>query len=154
MAAHEHYVRMLNTVITRGTPEARPIDAHQWMDVVDIQMHLQRAWAALFETFDIVLAPVASMTAFKHTEPTSWAAPDMILDGEKVSYASQLVWAGLATFPGLPATAIPLEMTAAGLPTGLQALGPQFGDQTTLRFAELVQEAGLTLNPATNMPSI
>ncbi|MEE2878259.1 MAG: amidase family protein [Pseudomonadota bacterium] len=154
MAAHEHYVRMLNTVITRGTPEARPIDAHQWMEVVDIQMHLQRAWAALFDTFDIVLAPVASMTAFKHTEPTSWAAPDMVLDGEKVSYASQLVWAGLATFPGLPATAIPLEMTAAGLPTGLQALGPQFGDQTTLRFAELVQEAGLTLNPATNMPSV
>ncbi|MEQ8558840.1 MAG: amidase family protein [Henriciella sp.] len=154
MAVHEHYVRMLNTVITRGTPEARPIDAHKWFELQDIQMHLQRQWASLFEDFDIVLAPVASMSAFPHAESAIWSAPDAILDGQSVSYASQLVWAGLATFPGLPATAIPLGMTGDGLPTGVQALAPQFGDLTGLRFAELAGKAGLCRDPAKPFPSL
>lgn len=152
MAAHEHYVRMLNTVITRGTPEARPIDAHQWMELLDVQMHLQRRWGAVFQAFDIVLAPIASMTAFPHAEQAIWTSPPYMVDGEPVEFASQLVWAGLATFPGLPASAIPLEMTAEGLPTGVQALGAQFADLTTLRFSKLVEQAGLCLDPVANIP--
>ncbi|WP_300376061.1 amidase family protein [Henriciella sp.] len=153
MVAHEHYVRMLNTVITRGTPEAKPIDAHQWMELLNIQMRLQRRWDKLFGEFDTVLAPIASMTAFPHADQAIWSSPPYIIDGEPVEFASQLVWAGLATFPGLPATAIPLEVTKEGLPTGVQALGPQFGDRTTLFFAEQVEKAGLCLDPATNIPA-
>ena len=37
---HPAYVKMLNTVITRGTPGARPIDAHAWMELRDEQMRV------------------------------------------------------------------------------------------------------------------
>ena len=45
---------------------------------------------------------------------------------------NQLVWAGLATMPLLPVTVVPAGRTAAGLPVGVQIMGPHAGDRTTL----------------------
>jgi amidase len=48
-------------------------------------------------------------------------------------------WAGLATSANLPATAMPVGLTRAGLPYGLQVIGPYLEDRTTLGFAELAE---------------
>jgi len=40
-----------------------------------------------------------------------------------VSYELQLVYPGIATLSGQPATAFPVGRTRAGLPIGLQAIG-------------------------------
>ena len=50
------------------------------------------------------------------------------------------VWAGLATMPGLPATAIPAGRPSDGLPVGVQLIGPLFEDRTPLRLAELLEQ--------------
>jgi amidase len=50
-----------------------------------------------------------------------------------------LALAGVATLPGLPATALPIGTSHDGLPIGVQAIGPMFEDRTTIRFAELVE---------------
>ncbi|GGS22197.1 hypothetical protein GCM10010252_71690 [Streptomyces aureoverticillatus] len=44
-------------------------------------------------------------------------------------YLDQLVWAGLATMRGLPATAIPAGRSPEGLPVGVQLFGPMFEDR-------------------------
>jgi len=62
-----------------------------------------------------------------------------------VPYASQLIWAGLATWPGFPSTAVPLAKTKDGLPTGMQVIGNLYDDRTTLAFAEALQREGLAL---------
>ena len=59
----------------------------------------------------------------------------MIIDGEATPYGDQLAWPGLATFPGLPATAAPIGKTAAGLPIGVQVIGPFLEDRTTIAVA-------------------
>jgi amidase len=51
---------------------------------------------------------------------------------------------GLATFPGLPSTAVPLARTSEGLPTGMQVVGNLYEDRTTLAFADLLQAEGLS----------
>ena len=54
-------------------------------------------------------------------------------------YLSQLAWPGIATLPGLPATAIPIGLSPEGLPIGVQIVGPWLEDRTPLKLAELIE---------------
>ena len=59
--------------------------------------------------------------------------------GQDTPYGDQVAWAGLASFVGLPATVAPVSTTRAGLPIGVQIVGPPFGDRTTIAAAGWVQ---------------
>ena len=144
-AIHQTYVKMLNTTLSRGTPGVRPINAHAWMEVVDEQMRVTRAWRELFETYDVVIAPIFSTPAFTYKTDPDWGNRTLSVDGQMQPYGAQLAWAGLATFPGLPATAVPVAKSVQGLPIGLQLIGGPFEDRTTLGLASLLEEAGLTV---------
>ncbi|MCA8903519.1 MAG: amidase, partial [Hyphomonas sp.] len=145
LAAHEAYLRLLNTAILRGMPDARPIDAHAYMDLLDAQLHYQQKWERIFGDFDVILAPTFSTAAFPHTDEPDWGKRTLRVNGQDVPYASQLIWAGLATWPGFPSTAVPLAKTKDGLPTGMQVIGNLYDDRTTLAFAEALQREGLAL---------
>ena len=58
---------------------------------------------------------------------------------EEYPYFDQLVWPEIATTPGLPATAIPIDRSETGLPIGVQIVGPYLEDRTTIAFAELME---------------
>jgi len=74
---------------------------------------------------------------------TADIAHTLEVNGRAVSYELQLVYPGIATLSGQPATAFPVGRTRAGLPIGLQAIGPYLEDRTPLRFAALIgQECG------------
>jgi amidase len=45
-----------------------------------------------------------------------------------------------ASLHGLPAVVAPIGRTAAGLPVGLQIIGPLYEDDTALTFADLLAE--------------
>ena len=47
----------------------------------------------------------------------------------------------MANIAGAPATTMPITTNAAGLPIGIQAMGPPGGDRTTVEFAALLTEA-------------
>ena len=57
----------------------------------------------------------------------------------KYPYPDQLAWPGIATLPGLPATAIPIGLSPEGLPVGVQIVGPWLEDRTPLKLAELIE---------------
>ena len=61
------------------------------------------------------------------------------MNGAAVAYGLQLVYPGLATLSGQPATAFPLGLTRAGLPIGLQAIGPYLEDRPPIHFATLLE---------------
>ena len=52
----------------------------------------------------------------------------------------QLFWAGYSGVTNLPATAAPIGQTADGLPIGVQIVGPQYGDYSTIAFAKLLEK--------------
>jgi amidase len=61
------------------------------------------------------------------------------IDGRRIRYGLQAVWAGPAALSGLPATAMPIGLGGSGLPVGVQIIGPYLEDRTTLAFAELAE---------------
>jgi amidase len=52
-----------------------------------------------------------------------------------------LNWISMATACGLPATAFPAGLTPAGLPVGVQIIGPRGGDGRTLDVALAIEDA-------------
>ncbi|HJQ58489.1 MAG TPA: amidase family protein, partial [Vineibacter sp.] len=142
-AAHSSYMTMLNAIVSRGTPGAEPINAHAWMAVNDEQMRLARQWRAVFSDVDVVLAPTFGVPAFAHEDNPDWGARSLRVDGAPTPYGAQLAWPGVATYPGLPATAIPIGKNKDGLPIGVQVIGGMFEDRTALAFASLLQREGL-----------
>jgi amidase len=136
--AHRDYIVMLNTIMSQGQPDARPVDAHTYLALTDERFRLRQQWARLFQDFDVVLAPAFGRTAFPHEDNPDWSQRRLTIDNEATPYGAQLAWPGLATYPGLPATAIPLGMSRDGLPIGAQLIGPWLEDRTPLRLAGLL----------------
>ena len=139
-AAQETYVGMLGAIMGRGRPGAEPaIDTFGYMNGLDAIERNRAAWAELFESFDVVLAPPFGTAAFPHTDEPEWGKRTHVINGQPTPYGAQIAWPGIATFPGLPATCAPIGKTKTGLPVGVQIIGPSFEDRTTIAFAGLVE---------------
>jgi amidase len=120
-----------------------------WLIADNARAYLREQWRILFSQFDVVVCPVAPVPAFPHDHsPDQWRR-QIVIDGSSYDYADQLVWAGIATAPGLPATVAPISRSGEGIPIGMQIIGPMFEDLTPIRFAELVEQefGGFTAPP-------
>ena len=100
---------------------------------------LRAQWRALFEHFDAVICPVMPTPAYPHDHSADQETRRIDIDGKDYVYPDQLAWPGIATLPGLPATAIPIGLSPEGLPVGVQILGPWLEDRTPLKLAELIE---------------
>ncbi len=92
---------------------------------------MRKAAARLFQGCDLVLSPTAPVAAF----PAEWASP--INDPERPfeHIAFTLPW----NMSENPAATINCGFTKAGLPIGLQIVGPRFADVTVLQVAKLYE---------------
>jgi len=77
--------------------------------------------------------------AFPHDHNPDQRTRRIDIDGKLYPYLDQILWPGVATVAGLPASAVPIGLSGAGLPIGVQIIGPYFEDRTPLRFAELIE---------------
>jgi len=100
---------------------------------------LRAQWRELFRSFDAVICPIMPTPAYPHDHSPDQEARRIRIDGTEHVYADQLAWPGIATLPGLPATAIPLGLSGEGLPVGVQIVGPWLEDRTPLKLAELIE---------------
>jgi len=100
---------------------------------------LRAQWRELFKTFDAVICPIMPTPAYPHDHSPQQEARRIKIDGKDYAYPDQLAWPGIATLPGLPATAIPLGLSPEGLPVGIQIVGPWLEDRTPLKLAELIE---------------
>ena len=77
---------------------------------------------------------------------TSWPA-SVQGEGVRVDGKGMGFWMGQISLVLLPSTVCPIAMDTTKerpLPIGVQIVGRGYGDRTTLRFAELLEEAGLS----------
>lgn len=116
----------------RGTTQRH----RDWLRCNEARMHLRAAWAAFFRDFDVLLCPVAPTAAFAHDHSEPLSARTVTINGEPRPYVEQLAWAGVIGAAYLPSTSAPVGRTAAGLPVGVQIVGPYLEDRTTIAFAE------------------
>ena len=95
---------------------------------------------AFFRDFDVLLAPVTITPAFPHiSDQVPLLKRTLQVNGTVVPYLYLPIYAGVAAYSGLPATAFPWGRTRRGLPIGLQAIGPYLEDRTTITFASLLE---------------
>ncbi len=172
---HDVYLRLLMAVMGAGLPDAvrdglrtvadeadpddlservrqaryMTMDHRSWLAANEARHRAMAAWAQVFESVDIVIAPAAPTTAFPHQTETGYTDRTLDIDGNDRPYSSILFWAGLATMPLLPSVVVPVEHDDEGLPCGLQIIGPRHSDRRLLRIARVVVEtAGLGFVPA------
>ncbi len=148
----EDYLFLLGALMTAGMPDAVLamfkstgvpsvfIDSataphKRWLAATRSRLATRAVWERYFQDIDVFLAPVALVPAFPHdhTEP-QFRRRLQTPAGER-AYFDMIRWASLASFAGLPATIAPVGRTAAGLPVGLQIIGPYLEDATPIQFA-------------------
>jgi amidase len=110
-----------------------------WLIADGGRARLRAQWRELFESFDAVICPVMPTPAFPHDHSADQEQRTIQIDRNKYPYLDQLAWPGIATLPGLPATAIPIGVSPEGLPVGVQIVGPWLEDRTALKLAELIE---------------
>ncbi len=140
-AAHVTYMSLLGPLMSppeaMAAPDAPRVGA--WLQATFAQTTVRRAWASVFETVDVVLAPVLGSVAFPHDDSPDVQTRTLSINGQLSPYFGQLAWPGMAVLANLPATAAPIGQTRSGLPIGAQIIGPYLEDRTTIGFAGLLE---------------
>ncbi len=111
----------------------------EWLSHNERRLQMRRQWEQFFQSYDVALLPVCMLPALRHDHgPVDERMVEV--DGETRNYFDMIDWMAPAGACYLPATVIPVGLTAAGLPVGIQIVGPYLGDTTTLAFARLLTE--------------
>ena len=97
-------------------------------------------WAEFFRDHDVLLCPSSPVTAIEHDHEGDVFTRTMQVNGQTRPYADQVGWAGVIGMAYLPATVAPAGRSPAGLPVGVQIVGPYLEDRTTLDFARRLAE--------------
>lgn len=136
-AASGSYARRVADAVRQSLPEH--------FAATEARHQLYRAWRSFFADYDVLLCPITPTVAFPHDiERLDLAAQftrRLAANGGTIPYMDNLAWPGLVTVANLPATAIPTGRRVGSVPAGVQVVGPYLGDRTTLRFAQLVEQA-------------
>jgi amidase len=103
--------------------------------LVTRQKKMQAKWAAFFESYDVLLAPVTPTVAFPHIQTQPMFERTLVINGKDHRYMENLTWAMMAVVSGLPVTAAPVGLSDSGLPVGVQIIGARLDDRKTIAFA-------------------
>ena len=157
-SAHDTYMRLLMGLMSVGRPDFADMVArseslagddsqyaqqlrystarHNDFAIAENRRDLLRwAWHAFFRDYDVVLAPITITPAFLHDHSMPMAARTVPVNGAQVPYFAQTFWAGLAIASYLPSTVAPVGKAPSGLPVGMQIMGAEYADRTTIWVA-------------------
>jgi len=108
--------------------------------LVEKQKKQQAMWAEFFESYDVLIAPVAPTVAFPHDHKGTLLTRSMEINGQEKPMLNNMAWTYMAIVSGLPATVAPIGLNDSGLPVGIQIIGAKFEDRTTIAFARGLSE--------------
>jgi amidase len=110
-----------------------------WLRARERRERMRAAWADFFREFDAVLCPVAPVAAIPH-DHSPVEGRTLEVDGVTRPYGDLGSWISLAGVGYLPATVAPVGRTRAGLPVGIEIVGPYLEDHTTIDLAGRLSE--------------
>jgi amidase len=112
----------------------------RWLDETAKRLAARAVWEQYFRDHDIFLMPVAFVPAFPHDHSEPFDQRKLDTPEGKRPYPDITPWIMPPTLSGCPATVAPAGRTAAGLPVGIQIMGPYLEDATTIEFARLIAD--------------
>ena len=114
----------------------REIKAINYLEARGRQAELQQEWLSLTEGFELLVTPTGPVVAPPHGVKT------IEIGGSQIPFRSLL---GRFTRPfnllGWPALTIPNGVTADGLPTGIQVVGPPYSEGRLLILGHQMEKA-------------
>ena len=108
----------------------------EFSDAIAARKHIANTMWRFMRRYDVLLTPTVATPAF----PIGLDCPSEI-EGEPAAQQSWTPFAFLANFTGQPAISLPAGHTRAGLPVGVQIIGPHLGDALVLRAAATFEAA-------------
>ena len=124
------------------------LPAHWVLQAQRVRQHVAREAAALFERFDVLLAPATPCAALPIG--TEW----LDLGGQRLPARASL---GLLTQPvsciGLPVCTVPVWAAHEALPIGVQLIGAPWREDRVLRVAAALESQGVVRAPVAGLPS-
>ena len=91
---------------------------------------IKQEFEQAFESVDVILTPTAPNTAVKLGEN---------IDDPLQAYLADVLTVG-ANLAGIPALALPCGFSSAGMPIGMQIMGPQFAEAAILKVGHAYQQ--------------
>ncbi len=110
-----------------------------WLAANEARHKMRWRWAEFFRDYDVLLCPAAASAAFPHDHAGERHERTITVNRRRVPTTDQLFWAGYPGMAFLPSTVAPAGFSRAGLPIGVQIVGPQYGDRTCIELARLLE---------------
>ena len=119
----------------------------RWAAETARRLAARAVWQQYFREHDVFLTPVAFVPAFAHDHSEPMESRRLDTPEGKRPYLDITPWIAPATLTGCPATVAPVGRTKAGLPVGLQIVGPYLEDATPIEFARLLADVAGGFQP-------
>ena len=129
----------ISVSVNRPVAEALAGNHLDWLQLTEKRAAVRGVWAEWFRDFDVLLCPVLPMLPFPHDTEGTINDRYVIINGRSRPQSETLSWTGLVGVAYLPSTVVPVGQ-AAGLPVGVQVVGPYLEDRTSLFVARRLAE--------------
>jgi aspartyl-tRNA(Asn)/glutamyl-tRNA(Gln) amidotransferase subunit A len=114
-----------------GGYSASLVTAVDYLHAMRMRAPMRRAWAEFFQKHDVLAAPSRSTVSYPVDKTFDKAYPG-------VGASSPI---GAANLVGVPAVSVPNGFGQNGLPTGIQLVGPAWGERDIIELAVEYQSA-------------
>jgi amidase len=118
-----------------------------WLRLQQERARFADAWRRFFCDHDVLLCPAAVTSAFMLNESGEPWQRTLLVNGQPQPMTNQMFWAGHSGLCGLPSTVAPIGPGCSGLPVGVQVVAARYADLTSMRFAQLLEQAGFAFRP-------
>jgi aspartyl-tRNA(Asn)/glutamyl-tRNA(Gln) amidotransferase subunit A len=127
-------IEQVDTGLRRCLERQGDISAADFLDATAVRMDLGVRMGRFHEAYDVLVTPTMPITAFPRDvdAPVGWSSQD---------WTSWTPYTYPFNMTQQPAISIPCGFTPAGLPAGLQIVGPRHADRLVLRAAYTYEEA-------------
>lgn len=107
------------------------VTAVDYLHAMRLRAPMRRAWAEMFKKVDVIAAPSRATVSYPVDKTFDKAYPG-------IGASSPI---GASNLVGVPAVSVPNGLGQNGLPTGIQLVGPAWGERELLELAVAYQSA-------------
>lgn len=126
----------LGRTLAASMDQAKTLGVADWIRHQRVRTALNQTLEGLFKRFDLLLTPAMPTEAFGAKGP-----PPREIDGHPVPLLGAVAFTYPFNLSGHPAATVRTGLTPAGLPAGLQIIGPRHRDDLVLQAAHAFEKA-------------
>ncbi len=122
----------IDPALRRTAAVGATYSASDYLDAMAVRMQLGQLMGRFHESYDVLVTPTLPLPAFAagRDVPAGWPSPD---------WATWTPYTYPFNLTQQPALSVPCGFTSAGLPVGLQIVGPRHADALVLRVGQAYQ---------------